>query len=296
MSATAIAWCDYTLNPFPGCRKVSPGCEHCYAEWWAVRLAAMGSPDYVGLTADGHWTGHVVNRLAAVERELARIPSGHSLFWESMGDLFYDQIPVEYLNQLFRMMMARRDLVHLVLTKRAGAAAHYFADRCAEEEEGGDPPSLARAEHIWLGTTIEDRPFMSRLAAITSDGCPPQAFLSCEPLLGKLSENLGLALLHNGRLRQVIVGCERLPGNVIGRWAGEDPEAWWAEVRRILAVCRRAGVACFVKQGPVAAARPHRMPRVSEDPADWPEDCRVQELAWRRVNDVSEVNEALTGN
>lgn len=33
MSAdTKIEWADSTFNPFIGCTKVSPGCDHCYAE------------------------------------------------------------------------------------------------------------------------------------------------------------------------------------------------------------------------------------------------------------------------
>src|SRR5438270_9879369 len=27
-----IEWCDHTFNPWIGCQKVSPGCDHCYAE------------------------------------------------------------------------------------------------------------------------------------------------------------------------------------------------------------------------------------------------------------------------
>ena len=34
---TKIEWCDHTFNPWYGCTKVSPGCEHCYAEGWAKR-------------------------------------------------------------------------------------------------------------------------------------------------------------------------------------------------------------------------------------------------------------------
>lgn len=29
---TAIEWCDHTFNPWIGCTKVSPACDHCYAE------------------------------------------------------------------------------------------------------------------------------------------------------------------------------------------------------------------------------------------------------------------------
>ena len=27
-----IEWSDHTFNPWIGCQKVSPGCDHCYAE------------------------------------------------------------------------------------------------------------------------------------------------------------------------------------------------------------------------------------------------------------------------
>lgn len=29
---TKIQWTDHTFNPWIGCTRVSPGCDHCYAE------------------------------------------------------------------------------------------------------------------------------------------------------------------------------------------------------------------------------------------------------------------------
>jgi len=46
---SAIEWTESTWNPITGCTKVSPGCKHCYAERMALRLQAMGQPNY----ADG---------------------------------------------------------------------------------------------------------------------------------------------------------------------------------------------------------------------------------------------------
>jgi protein gp37 len=37
MAETTIEWADFTFNPWTGCTKVSPGCDHCYAEGWAKR-------------------------------------------------------------------------------------------------------------------------------------------------------------------------------------------------------------------------------------------------------------------
>jgi len=35
-----IEWTDHTFNPWVGCTKVSPGCDHCYAESWSARPAS----------------------------------------------------------------------------------------------------------------------------------------------------------------------------------------------------------------------------------------------------------------
>jgi protein gp37 len=29
---SSISWTDHTFNPWIGCTKVGPGCDHCYAE------------------------------------------------------------------------------------------------------------------------------------------------------------------------------------------------------------------------------------------------------------------------
>ena len=34
---SAIEWTGHTFNPWWGCTKVSPACDHCYAEAWAKR-------------------------------------------------------------------------------------------------------------------------------------------------------------------------------------------------------------------------------------------------------------------
>lgn len=60
--STSIEWTDETWNPLRGCRRISPGCEHCYAERQAARpiLSGPGLP-YAGLVQFGRqgprWTG-----------------------------------------------------------------------------------------------------------------------------------------------------------------------------------------------------------------------------------------------
>jgi protein gp37 len=54
---TAISWTDHTFIPWKGCTKVSPGCDHCYAEadqkrygngvrWGAGEPRIHTTPDY----------------------------------------------------------------------------------------------------------------------------------------------------------------------------------------------------------------------------------------------------------
>ena len=57
---TGIAWTDHTFNPWIGCARVSPGCEHCYAEAFAKRT---GMAEW-GKHADRRVTSDNVRRAA----------------------------------------------------------------------------------------------------------------------------------------------------------------------------------------------------------------------------------------
>ncbi len=50
---TGIEWTETTWNPTTGCRKVSPGCDNCYAATLAKRLKAMGNCRYQKDGPDG---------------------------------------------------------------------------------------------------------------------------------------------------------------------------------------------------------------------------------------------------
>lgn len=64
--STSIEWTDETWNPLSGCSKVSPGCDHCYAETIAHRFAGTTAyPD--GFKVTLRWRrpralGHKVSR------------------------------------------------------------------------------------------------------------------------------------------------------------------------------------------------------------------------------------------
>ena len=106
-----IEWTDSTWNPVTGCTKVSPGCKHCYAERMAKRLKAMGQKNYVNgfrLTLHEH----------ALEVPL-RWKKPQTIFVNSMSDLFHKDVPVEFIQDVFRVMNEADWHRYQVLTKRA---------------------------------------------------------------------------------------------------------------------------------------------------------------------------------
>ena len=93
---STIEWTESTWNPVTGCTKVSPGCKHCYAERMAVRLRAMGQPNYVNgfeLTLHEH----------VLEMPL-RWKKPQVIFVNSMSDLFHQRVPVAFIERAFAVM------------------------------------------------------------------------------------------------------------------------------------------------------------------------------------------------
>ncbi len=111
MAQSSIEWTEQTWNPTTGCTKISPGCKHCYAERMALRLQAMGNPNYANafqLTLQPHM----------LERPLEwKKPS--KIFVNSMSDLFHRDIPLQYIQRVFDVMRRAHWHQFQVLTKRS---------------------------------------------------------------------------------------------------------------------------------------------------------------------------------
>ena len=100
-TATKIEWTEQTWNPTTGCTKISPGCKHCYAETMARRLKAMGAKGY----ENGFKLSILPERLA--EPLNRRKPTTY--FVNSMSDLFHNEIPFEFLDQVFDVIRRTPD-------------------------------------------------------------------------------------------------------------------------------------------------------------------------------------------
>lgn len=211
MAQSKIEWTELTWNPTTGCNKVSQGCKFCYAEVMTRRLKAMNQEKYKN------------GFKLTVHEDTLKIPytwkSPKIVFVNSMSDLFHKDIPLEFLKRVFEVMNDNPQHVFQVLTKRA--------DRLYELHK-----ELKWTHNIWMGVSVENNDELWRIDYLRKTRAKTK-FLSCEPLLGPLS-NMKL-----NKIDWVIVGGE----------SGRKPRPMQAEwVYEIMEKCTEANVKFFFKQ------------------------------------------------
>lgn len=289
MAETAIEWTERTWNPIVGCSVLSPGCKHCYAMIMARRLEAMGVPHYAGLTqqtkAGAVWTGKLALAPEHVLLEPLRRRKPTTYFVNSMGDLFHEDVPEEWIDQVFAVMALAPQHTFQVLTKRAERMRRYFSgidngdgswldgpewrDALIEGSaqllysrlHGGENPSLWLAVHmplpnVWLGVSAEDQKRADeRIPELLATPAAIR-FVSAEPLLGPIDFR---SISPNGiQLIDALNGMSRTPdcdfrakldwiiaGGESGPGARPMHPDWPRQIRD---QCATAGTAFFFKQ------------------------------------------------
>lgn len=290
MEKSKIEWCDATVNMWWGCTKVSPGCAHCYADTLAHRWGKeIWGP---GKQREDHRAGatKLAMRLARAaaagrfrqcsvcgKREIRKgdgiglvccsnpdctaLPETESdpvrprVFSASMADWLDDEVPIEWLVDLLRLIHRTKPYIDwLLLSKRP----QNWLSRCEAACDYMDAQKMnygwieawvarrdsffAGPQNVWIGTTVEDQQRaderIPRLLSIPAK----VRFLSCEPLLGPVDVRFGFDhLVHPDRptIHWVIAGGESGPG---ARPMHPD----WA--RSLRDQCQAAGVPFLFKQ------------------------------------------------
>ena len=184
-TTSRIEWTEQTWNPVVGCTKISAGCKHCYAETMAKRLQAMGTPGY----ENGFGLTILPQRLADPMKRTK--PTLY--FLNSMSDLFHEDVPDSYVDQVLEVVAKTPQHTYQILTKRAPRMARHF--------------SVGRVvpPNAWLGVSVENRKHgVARIKHLQQ--VPARVrFLSIEPLLEHVGQ-LDLTGIH-----WVIVGGESGP-------------------------------------------------------------------------------------
>jgi len=128
MSAkTGIVWTHATWNPTTGCTKVSSGCKHCYAERNWVRMVRV--PAYAGRAFTD-----VACHPDRLDQPL-RWARPRRIFVNSMSDLFHEDVPFEFIADVFAVMSITTRHTYQVLTKRPARMRSFF-DWLAEDVDG----------------------------------------------------------------------------------------------------------------------------------------------------------------
>ncbi|WP_431840670.1 DUF5131 family protein [Gordonia hongkongensis] len=209
--STRIEWTDETWNPVTGCTKVSPGCDHCYAETLAERF--RGTPGHY--FEDGFDVQLRENKLT----EPLRWRKPRKVFVNSMSDLFHDAVPDDYIAQVFAVMGMARHHTFQVLTKRHGrmrsllgsedfqTRVGQFRYRLGDSEPAADDQSWSwPLPNVWLGVSTENQQWADIRIPALLDTPAAVRFVSAEPLLGpiKLRRDWG----YGPGIDWIIVGGE----------------------------------------------------------------------------------------
>jgi protein gp37 len=140
MSKSKIEWTEETWNPIVGCSILSPGCIHCYAMPMAARIEAINaalvaegkppqSPQYDGTTkkvnGSAVWTGKIALAGEHILLQPLKRKKPTTYFVNSMGDLFHEDCPDEWIDRVFAVMALCPQHTFQVLTKRAARMRDY---------------------------------------------------------------------------------------------------------------------------------------------------------------------------
>ncbi|HEY4266682.1 MAG TPA: DUF5131 family protein [Galbitalea sp.] len=150
---TSISWTDATWNVTRGCRRVSAGCQNCYAERQANRFSGPGGA-YEGLVKlrpkrqfkivngeptgdfrtvhEPRWSGEtkfVTEHLA----DPLRWKRPRRIFVDSMSDLFYEGFSDEQIAAVYGVMLVAAQHTYQVLTKRPERMASFFGRWSADD-------------------------------------------------------------------------------------------------------------------------------------------------------------------
>lgn len=217
---TNINWCDSTWSPIKGCKKISAGCKNCWAERMAARFSKQGD-HFFGLTENGVWTGKPILYESHLKKPLTwKRPRRIAVCL--MGDLYYEKVPLDWINLVFDTMTQAPQHTFMMLTKHPSRMAqHYifYHDKIPK--------------NVWFGMTAENQEMFDRRYKHLSLIKDHITYVSAEPLLGPIE-------IKGKKTGMIVVGGESGPG------ARPMSAAWALSLR---GQCEKQGIKFFFKQG-----------------------------------------------
>lgn len=175
-----IEWTDHTFNPWIGCQKVSPGCDHCYAETWDARGLQQKATRWGPHAARTRTSSAIWRKPLAWNRKAEAEGRRYRVFCASLADVFdnHTSILPEWRADLWRLIAATPNLDWLLLTKRPQNISKMLPRLPVLPAWGNGWPN------VWLGTTVENQAEADRRIPHLLAVPAAVRFLSVEPMLG----------------------------------------------------------------------------------------------------------------
>jgi protein gp37 len=200
---TKIEWADHTFNPWWGCTKISPACDHCYAAALDKRTGGdhWGTNQPRKRTSTKNWLEPVKWNKQA-DAFFAEHGRHQRVFCASMADVFDNEVDLQWRSDFFALIEATPNIDWLVLTKRVGnvrgmAPLKWLASSL--RGRGGNVlHKYGWPSNVWLGATIcnqeEAERDIPKLLAVPA----AKRFLSIEPMLGAIDLSEPFNVKHWG--------------------------------------------------------------------------------------------------
>lgn len=185
MQKSNIEWCTHSWNPVTGCYH---NCDYCYARKFSKRIykKALGE----GKTFEPHlWENRIDEPIK--EKNHARI------FVSSMGDLFGDFIPTEWILKVLASCVCAPQHTYYFLTKNP---KRYFDHRIHEH--------FKYNPNFWMGFSAETGSlYHERWQWFQMCDKRINTFVSIEPML----DGRHVLSIFNNKPDWVIVGAQTKP-------------------------------------------------------------------------------------
>lgn len=241
--ASKIEWTEYNWEVTGGCDKISSGCRGCYAiPLIGNRFAnnPIHKGRYDGLVEGDNWTG----KIKLFEDRLTQPlhwRKARKVFVNSRSDLFHEDVPFEFIEQIFNVMNKSRQHIFQILTKRPERMLEYFKWYMSKHKAIFTlwKDVIAPLKHVWLGVSVEDQQTADERIPLLLQTPAAVRWISAEPLLGEILLPNWIEDKELGLLDWVVVGGESGP-----KARPMHPD--W--VRSIRDQCKAAGVPFFFKQ------------------------------------------------
>ena len=241
---TKIEWAEETWNPIIGCSKVSLGCDNCYAEKMATRLAAIAIKhvrpglEYPKVIFGRKWNGQTHLVESALEKPF-KWKKPRTIFVCSMGDLFHESVPFEWIDKVIDVITECPQHTFLLLTKRPEVLKQYSEYNMDEA-----------IPNIWLGVTAENQEQADKRIPILLNIPAAKRFVSIEPMLGPIDLQKRIIVTGAGmKIYNSFSWIEKLDWIICGGESGSGARpihpAW---VRSLQGQCKEADIPFMFKQ------------------------------------------------